>query len=122
VNFYKEFKNYLQTLMDKAGYLYMMTNKYRTTLYIGVTNDLCRRVYEHKNHIIKGSFTDKYNLELCIYYEEFPCFNLAINREKELKKWRRHKKEELISKKNPEWREMVREDGFVRQNSPISQE
>ena len=72
--------------MNKTGYIYIMTNKNRTTLYIGVTNDLCRRVYEHKNHLIKNSFTDKYNLEYCIYFEEFPHFDLAIQREKELKK------------------------------------
>jgi putative endonuclease len=106
--------------MNKFGYLYIMTNCNRTTLYIGVTNDLCRRVYEHKNHMIKGSFTDQYNLEYCIYFEEFPCFNSAIKREKELKKWNRHKKNELINNKNPDWRVMVTENGFVRQTLPLS--
>ena len=90
--------------MKKSGLVYIMTNKHRTTLYIGVTNDLCRRIYEHKNHLKKGSFTDKYNLVDCIYYEEFPYFNLAIQREKELKKWNRKKKEDLINKKNPDWK------------------
>ena len=83
----------------------IMTNLNRTTLYIGVTNDLVRRVHEHKNHLIKNSFTDKYNLEYCIYYEEFQYFELAIKREKELKKWNKHKKNELIKRMNSEWNE-----------------
>jgi putative endonuclease len=86
--------------MDHLGFVYIMTNKNRTTLYIGVTNNLCRRIREHKNHLISGSFTDRYNLEYCIYYEEYPYFELAIQREKELKKWNRQKKENLINQKN----------------------
>jgi len=100
--------------MDKQGYIYIMTNKNKTTLYIGVTNDLCRRIYEHKNHLIRNSFTERYNLEYCIYYEEFLYFDLAINREKEIKKWNRKKKELLINSKNPQWNELVNENGFVR--------
>ena len=100
--------------MNKAGFVYIMTNKNKTTLYIGVTNDLCRRIYEHKSHLIKDSFTDKYKLEYCIYFEEFPYFDLAIRREKELKKWNRQKKEDLINFKNPEWKELITERGFVR--------
>lgn len=107
--------------MNKIGYIYIMTNKNRTTLYIGVTNDLCRRIYEHKNHLIKNSFTNKYNLEYCIYYEEFPYFDLAIQREKVLKKWNRQKKEDLINKKNPEWKVLVTENGFIRNTTPFSQ-
>jgi putative endonuclease len=106
--------------MNKFGYVYIMTNKTKTTLYIGVTNNLPRRIYEHKNHLIKGSFTDKYNLEYCIYYEEFMYFDLAINREKELKKWNRQKKEALINKKNPEWQVLVTERGFVRKSGEVS--
>ncbi len=97
-----------------------MTNKNRTVLYVGVTNNLIRRVYEHKNHISRNSFTKRYNLEYCIYYEEFPYFSLAIKREKELKKWNRKKKEELIRKKNPEWNELVTEKGFVREKKLFS--
>jgi putative endonuclease len=108
--------------MNKIGFVYIMTNKNRTTLYIGVTNDLCRRIYEHKNHLIKNSFTDKYNLEYCIYFEEFHYFDLAIKREKELKKWSRIKKEDLINKKNPEWKVVATENGFVRKNKPFSQQ
>lgn len=108
--------------MAKMGFVYIMTNKNRTTLYIGVTNTLCRRVYEHKNHINKNSFTDKYNLEYCIYYEEFQDFNAAIQREKELKKWNRQKKEELIIKLNPEWKELVTEKGFIKNTKPFAQQ
>ncbi|MEI6141683.1 MAG: GIY-YIG nuclease family protein [Mariniphaga sp.] len=108
--------------MINAGYVYIMTNKNKTTLYIGVTNNLCRRIYEHKNHIIKDSFTDRYNLEYCIYYEEFPYFDLAIRREKELKKWNRQKKVDLINKKNPEWKVCVTEYGFIRNEIPFSEQ
>ena len=100
--------------MEKFGYVYIMTNKHKTVLYIGVTNNLARRIYEHKNHLLKNSFSDRYNLEYCIYYEEFSCFAQAIKREKELKKWNRHKKEELINQKNPDRKELVNEMGFIR--------
>jgi putative endonuclease len=99
-----------------------MTNNDRVILYIGVTNDLCRRIYEHKNHLIKDSFTDKYNLEYCIYFEEFPSMSMAIKREKELKKWNREKKENLINKKNPDRKELVTEHVFVRLKIPFSQQ
>jgi len=108
--------------MSKPGYVYIMTNKNRTTLYIGVTNDLCRRIHEHKNHLLKNSFTDKYNLVHCIYYEEFAYFDLAIQREKELKKWNRKKKEDLIYKKNPEWKDLVTEHGIIREKDTFSKQ
>ena len=108
--------------MGRTGFVYIMTNKNRTTLYIGVTNDLCRRIYEHKNHLIKNSFSDKYNLEYCIYYEEFPFIDLAIKREKELKKWNRQKKDDLINKKNPGWKVLVTETGFLRETVPFSKQ
>ena len=98
--------------MSKLGFVYIMTNQNRTTLYLGVTNDLCRRIYEHKNHLIKNSFTDKYNLEYCIYFEEFASMDLAIKREKEIKKWNRQKKESLINKVNPKWEIAATEKGF----------
>lgn len=104
--------------MRHSSFVYIMNNKNKTTLYIGVTNNLVRRVFEHKNHLIKNSFTDKYNLEYCIYYEEFTFFDLAIQREKELKKWNRFKKEKLINDRNPKWIELVTEKGFVKIPSP----
>ena len=65
--------------MKKGGAVYNMTNKTKTTLYIGVTSDLQTRIYQHKHHLIKDSFTDKYNLELCIYYESFLNIEEAID-------------------------------------------
>ena len=87
-------------------YVYIMTNKYRTVLYIGVTGDIKTRVYQHKKHLLKHSFTDKYNCEFCIYCEEFDYVNDAINRETELKKWSRKKKEKPITAVNPEMKEI----------------
>ena len=92
--------------MDKGGYVYIMTNKYKTTLYIGVTSDLGSRVIKHRQHFYRGSFTDKYNLTCCIHYEHFLSIKEAINREKELKKWRREKKEQLINILNPLWNDL----------------
>ncbi len=100
--------------MGKGGFIYIMTNKNKTVLYIGVTNDICRRVYEHRNHLIKGSFSDRYNLEYCIYYEQFPDIETAIRREKELKSLTRNKKESLINEKNPGWEAVVNETGIVK--------
>ena len=83
--------------MQKGGYIYIMTNKNKTTLYIGITNDLPRRVWEHRTHYQKDSFTAKYNLAYCVYYEFFPDIEQAIDREKQLKRWNRTKKEMLIN-------------------------
>jgi len=94
--------------MEKGGFIYFMTNKNRTTLYIGVTNDLQRRVWEHSNHINKGSFTTRYNLEFCVYYEYYPDIGQAIERETQLKKWSRNKKEMLINSKNPDWNDLLK--------------
>ena len=72
-------------MKSKKYYIYIMTNKYRKVLYIGVTGNLEERIRQHKNHQFKNSFTDKYNCEYCIYYEEFDYINNAIDRETELK-------------------------------------
>lgn len=92
---------------QKKYYTYILTNKAKTVLYIGVTGDLDRRLYEHKNHLVKDSFTDTYNVENCIYYEEYTYINQAIAREKELKGWTRARKEALINAKNPNWDTIV---------------
>ena len=89
-----------------------MTNKNRTTLYIGVTNDLVRRVGEHRTHFNEESFTAKYNLVNCIYYEYFQDIEQAIQREKQLKKWNRAKKEQLINRMNPSWNDLWEEICF----------
>ncbi|MCF8234071.1 MAG: GIY-YIG nuclease family protein [Bacteroidales bacterium] len=80
-------------------YVYIMTNKSKKVLYVGVTNSLGRRVYEHERGMIKG-FTEKYNCHCLVYYELFNDIGQAINREKEIKKWRREKKDALIQSKN----------------------
>jgi len=80
----------------------MMTNKGRTTLYTGMTNSLVRRVSQHRKGEIAG-FSKRYNTNRLVHYEEFNDVRDAIAREKQLKRWSRSKKEELISKKNPRW-------------------
>ncbi|WGK94304.1 MULTISPECIES: GIY-YIG nuclease family protein [Flavobacterium] len=79
-------------------YVYIITNKYRSTFYIGMTNDLSRRLFEHSNNIKNGTktFASKYNLEYLVYYEKFGWVQQAIAREKEIKAWRREKKLNLI--------------------------
>jgi len=79
-----------------------MTNKHKNVLYVGVTNDLEKRVYEHETGEYKG-FTKKYNRHYLIYYEHFTHIEYAIDREKEIEKWRREKKDLLISLFNPDW-------------------
>ena len=86
-------------------YVYIITNPNKSVLYIGVTNDLTRRLYEHKeNKGDKSTFAGNYYCYNLIYYEHFTHIDHAIEREKEIKKWRREKKESLISTLNPEWR------------------
>ncbi len=82
-------------------YVYMMTNGVRT-LYIGVTNDLTRRIYEHQHKLTDG-FTKKYNVTMLVHYEVTTDVQRAIAREKQLKGWRRSKKIDLIEATNPEW-------------------
>ena len=86
-------------------YVYMMTNSVNTSLYTGVTNDLIRRVYEHRNHLVKG-FTSKYNTEKLVYYECTQSVESAIEREKQIKGYRREKKNRLINTMNPEWKDL----------------
>ena len=84
-------------------YVYIMTNGVRT-LYIGVTNDLMRRVFEHKEKVADG-FTNKYNITMLVYYETASDIQAAIAREKQLKSWRRSKKIALIESSNPQRRD-----------------
>ena len=87
-------------------YVYIITNKENKVLYTGVTNNLERRMYEHKNKIIKG-FTSKYNVNKLVYFEETKDVNEAIAREKEIKGWRRSKKVALIESVNPAWNAII---------------
>ena len=84
-------------------YVYILTNAHKTVTYIGITNDLVRRVFEHKNHLDKDSFTAKYNIDKLVYYESTNDVEAAISREKQLKGWIRKKKEKLIESVNPNW-------------------
>ncbi|MDO8495678.1 MAG: GIY-YIG nuclease family protein [bacterium] len=86
----------------KHYYVYIITNKYNTTFYIGVTNNLERRLLEHKNKIIKG-FSNKYKLVKLVYFEETNNINEAIKREKQLKNWHREWKINLIKSSNPDF-------------------
>ena len=86
-------------------YVYMMTNEYNNVLYVGVTNNLERRVYEHQSGLIEG-FTQKYNVHKLVWYECCHDVKDAIAREKQLKGWVRSKKEALIRKMNPDWRDL----------------
>ena len=95
--------------MTKNYYVYIMTNKSRT-FYTGVTNNLERRVYEHKHKLIEG-FTKRYNITLLVYYEVFSDIREAIAREKQVKDWRREKKIALIASMNPGWKDLSAEWG-----------
>lgn len=86
----------------KSYFVYILASKKNGTLYIGVTSDLKKRIYEHKNKIIDG-FTKKYNVDRLVYYEQTDDVESAITREKQMKEWKREWKINLIKKDNPEW-------------------
>ncbi|PKN24366.1 MAG: excinuclease ABC subunit C [Deltaproteobacteria bacterium HGW-Deltaproteobacteria-21] len=90
---------------SRSYYVYLLTNWNNRVIYAGVTNDLERRIYEHKNKLIKG-FTEKYNICKLVYFEQTNDIESAIAREKEIKKWRREKKDALVNRANPEWRDL----------------
>jgi len=94
--------------MDKMArqyYVYILTNRYNNVLYIGVTNNLVRRTYEHKNKLVEG-FSKRYNLIKLVYYETTGSIESAIEREKQLKNWHRDWKINLINQFNPEWKDL----------------
>ncbi len=86
-------------------FVYILASKRNGTLYIGVTNNLLKRVHRHKNDVAEG-FTQKYNVHSLVYYEVFNRIQDAITREKRMKKWKRQWKMELIEKSNPEWEDL----------------
>ena len=90
------------------SYIYIMTNKSKGTLYIGVTSNIIKRIYEHKNKLTDG-FTKKYNLKKLVYYEIYDDIDEAIKREKQLKSWKREWKIELIEKINNNWNDLYDE-------------
>ena len=92
--------------MVKAYYVYIMTNKGRTTLYTGMTNSLVRRVWQHRKAEVPG-FTSRYNVNRLVHYECFSDVRDAIAREKEIKGWSRKKKDALITSANPKWEDLA---------------
>jgi putative endonuclease len=90
---------------EKRYYVYLLTNWNDKVMYVGVTNDLQRRVFEHKNKLVKG-FTEKYKVDKLVYFEETNDVNSALSREKEIKKWRREKKNDLVRQVNPNWNDL----------------
>ncbi len=92
-------------LYMKQYYVYILANKRNGTLYVGVTNNLIRRVYEHKNNLVEG-FTKKYKVHRLVHFESTSDVKAAIHREKCIKKWKRAWKIELIEEHNPEWNDL----------------
>ncbi len=88
--------------------IYIITTKYNSVLYTGVTSNLMKRIYEHKNKLVSG-FSSKYNVKKLVYYEEFTTLNEAITREKQIKGGSRQKKVDLIKNLNPEWKDLYEE-------------
>lgn len=89
-------------------FVYIMTNKYNKVLYTGITSQLKKRVYQHKNKLVEG-FSKKYNVNKLVYFERFERAEQAIKREKQIKNLVRRKKIELINKFNPDWKDLYQE-------------
>jgi len=94
--------------MKNNYFVYLITNWNNKVIYIGITNNLQRRVFEHKNKLVEG-FTSRYNLNKLVYYEVTTDVTSAIAREKEIKKWRREKKNKLVESTNPAWKDLAAE-------------
>ena len=92
-------------------YVYLLTNWNDQVMYVGMTNDLVRRVHEHRTHAVKG-FTEKYNVNRLVYFEETSDVYAAMTREKQIKKWRREKKNALVMQANPAWRDLADDLGL----------
>jgi len=91
----------------KQYYVYILTNKRHTVFYIGVTNNLLRRIQEHRNELNPDSFTNRYNINKLVYFETAQTAYSAITREKELKGWMRYRKIDLIGSLNPDWVDLL---------------
>jgi putative endonuclease len=98
-------------MLERSYYVYLLTNWNNKVMYVGVTNDLARRIYEHKSKLVPG-FTEKYQVRKLVYFEETSDVEAALAREKEIKKWRREKKDALVIDRNPEWRDLSEELGI----------
>jgi len=95
--------------MVRGGYAYITTTRKNTTLYVGSTSTLKTRIYQHKNKEYPNSFTVRYNIEKLVYYVGFLTIEEAIDRERQIKSWRREKKNALIKKFNSEWQDLYDE-------------
>ena len=95
--------------MERGGFAYITTTKKNTVLYTGSTSDMRVRIYQHKTKEHPNSFTSRYNVDKLVYYEYFHHIEEAIEREKQIKSWKRAKKLELINAFNPEWRDLYEE-------------
>ena len=98
-------------MLERSYYVYLLTNWNNKVMYVGVTNDLAHRIYEHKSKLVPG-FTEKYQVRKLVYFEETSDVEAALAREKEIKKWRREKKDALVIDRNPEWRDLSEELGI----------
>ncbi len=87
-------------------YIYLLANETNVALYTGVTGDLLRRVYEHRNHLDPKSFTARYAIHKLVYYEACEDVRAAIEREKQIKSWSRKRKNALVERMNPEWKDL----------------
>lgn len=94
--------------MQFSYYVYILANKTNSTIYIGVTNEIYRRTNEHNDKVVDG-FAERYNVNKLVYVEEYSSIVDAIAREKQLKKWRREKKDALVNSINPQWKDLLRE-------------
>ena len=114
-------KNYNNQKTKKPGFIYILTNKNNTTLYVGVTSHIVQRINQHKDKIFPESFSAKYNLNKLVYYEAFQEIGDAIGREKQIKGGSRQKKLDLINSKNPEWKDLYDEvvENFSNLNFPF---
>src|SRR5438309_7279889 len=100
-------------MRQKFYWVYVMASRRNGTLYIGVTNDIVRRTWEHREGLLPG-FTRNYNVKMLVWYEPFENISAAIHREDRLKKWKRRWKLELIEQRNPQWRDLydiIAQDG-----------
>lgn len=93
--------------MEQHYFVYMVTNKPRGVLYIRMTDDLNKRAWQHRDHVIRGSFSDRYNLEMLVWFEAHPSRESAFVRERQMKKWNRVWKIRVIEEMNPEWRDLA---------------
>ena len=94
-------------------FVYILSNQTNVTIYTGVTNDLERRMWEHRNHIHPDSFTARYHVEKLVYFETTTSPEAAIAREKQIKSWSRKKKNRLVEGKNPTWEDLWRADSHA---------